>query len=135
MLGSSPRSISHKMKMTSLKWALVLSGGFVVMGGLIWLFLPNRGPSLRRARESVLQQDLFELRALVRQYALDKQERPHSLHELVVAGYLKEIPRDPMTGRNDSWVVTCSSDLSSKGIVGVESGREKSPSTWNLRCD
>jgi general secretion pathway protein G len=50
-----------------------------------------------RAREAVLRNDLFELRKLLSQYTLDKQKAPQSLEDLVQAGYLKEIPKDPMT--------------------------------------
>jgi len=105
------------------------------VGLLIWRFAPDDVIRPRQARERVFRQNLFTMNALVSQYTLDKETPPQSLDDLVRAGYLKELPIDPMTGRNDSWVVTCSSDLSSKGIVGVESGREKSPSAWNLRCD
>ncbi len=57
-----------------------------------------------RLRESVLKQDLFELRSLVAQYTLDKQKAPKSLDDLVQAGYIKRIPIDPMTGESD-WMV------------------------------
>jgi uncharacterized membrane protein len=45
--------------------------------------------SVRRARESVLRQDLFMLRSLISQYTLDKQKAPKSLEDLEKAGYLK----------------------------------------------
>jgi len=45
----------------------------------------------------VLRNDLFELRKLISQYTLDKQKAPQSLEDLVQGGYLKEIPKDPMT--------------------------------------
>ena len=42
--------------------------------------------------------DLFELRNLIYQYTLDKQKAPQALDDLVSAGYIKVIPKDPMTG-------------------------------------
>jgi len=102
---------------------------------LIWLFLPNYVTNPKQARERVLRQDLRVMNALITQYTLDKDTPPQSLDDLIRAGYIKELPIDPMTGRKDSWVVRCSSNQSRKGIVGIESGREKGASAWNLRCD
>ena len=79
----------------------------------------------RETRERVLLQDLFTMRAIISQYTLDKQKRPHSLDDLVAAGYLKEVPVDPLTGRKDTWVVKCSSDGSEAGIVDIDSGYGK----------
>jgi general secretion pathway protein G len=54
--------------------------------------------SLLGAREVVLRNDLCEMRKLIFQYTLDKQKAPQSLEDLKSAGYIKEIPKDPMTG-------------------------------------
>src|SRR5690242_21269043 len=60
--------------------------------------------SVVRARESVLKQDLQTMRGAIQQYTLDKQQGPSSLNDLVSAGYLREIPLDPIT-RNREWHV------------------------------
>src|ERR1700688_3074291 len=64
---------------------------------LIAISIPAYNLSILRAKESVLKQDLFQLRKLISQYTLDKQKAPQSLDDLVSAGYLKQIPKDPMT--------------------------------------
>jgi general secretion pathway protein G len=69
----------------------------VIMGILLSIALPIYSQSVVKAREAVLRNDLFELRKLLSQYTLDKQKAPQSLEDLVSAGYLKEIPKDPMT--------------------------------------
>src|ERR1700745_620778 len=71
---------------------------------LVAIAVPNYNQSLLRARESVLRQDLFQLRSLISQYTLDKQKAPQSLDDLVQAGYIKQIPNDPTTGKPD-WTV------------------------------
>ena len=71
---------------------------------LVAIAVPNYNQSLLRARESVLRQDLFQLRSLISQYTLDKQKAPQSLDDLVQAGYIKQIPNDPTTGKPD-WAV------------------------------
>src|SRR5271155_2079351 len=70
----------------------------VIMGILLSIALPIYTQALVRSREAVLKNDLFELRKLISQYTLDKQKAPQSLDDLVQAGYMKVIPKDPMTG-------------------------------------
>jgi general secretion pathway protein G len=82
------------------------NSGFTLLEMMIVIFIiaiilaiavPRYNLSLQQARESVLRNDLFELRKLLSQYTLDKQKAPQSLEDLVSAGYLKEIPKDPIT--------------------------------------
>jgi general secretion pathway protein G len=69
----------------------------IIMGILLSIALPIYNQALVKARESVLRNDLFEMRKLISQYTLDKQKAPQSLDDLVSAGYIKAIPKDPMT--------------------------------------
>jgi general secretion pathway protein G len=71
---------------------------------LIAIAIPSYNQSIIRSREAVLRQNLFTLRSLISQYTLDKQKAPQSLDDLVTAGYIKQIPNDPMTGKPD-WTV------------------------------
>src|SRR5215470_10615161 len=73
----------------------------IIMGILLSIALPIYNQALVRARESVLRNDLFGMRKLISQYTLDKQKAPQSLDDLVSAGYIKEIPNDPITGHPD----------------------------------
>jgi general secretion pathway protein G len=94
---------------------------------LISVAIPVYNQSILRAKESVLKQDLFTLRQVIDQYTLDKQRAPQSLEDLVAAGYLKQIPVDPFTFRNDTWAVvqediTQSPEQTEPGISDVHSG-------------
>jgi general secretion pathway protein G len=95
---------------------------------LVSVALPVYNQSIWRARESVLKQNLFALRSVISQYTLDKQKAPQSLEDLVTGGYFKQIPNDPMTGRNDTWTVEEESDTilsvdqKEPGIFDVHSG-------------
>ena len=71
---------------------------------LVSISIPAYNQSILRAKESVLKQDLFQLRSLISQYTLDKQKAPQALDDLISAGYLKQLPKDPMTGQAD-WTV------------------------------
>jgi general secretion pathway protein G len=71
---------------------------------LISIAVPQYRSSVKRARESVLRQDLFTMRSVISQYTLDKQKMPQSGDDLVQAGYLKQIPTDPITNQaNWNW--------------------------------
>ena len=81
--------------------------------------------SVIRAREAVLKQDLQTMRNAIQQYTLDKAAGPQSLDDLVSAGYLREIPTDPIT-RGRDWHsdfdnVLLSTDQASPGITDVHS--------------
>jgi general secretion pathway protein G len=98
---------------------------------LVSVALPAYNQSIVRARESVLKQNLFTLRSVISQYTLDKQKAPQSLDDLISAGYLKQLPVDPMTGHNDTWApeeeentVMTLDEQDQGGIIDVHSGSE-----------
>ena len=81
----------------------------------------------KKKKEEALRDDLFTLRAVIDQYTMDKAKAPESLQDLVEAGYLKQIPVDPMTGRCDTWVperedMPLRVDQQQPGITDVHSG-------------
>jgi general secretion pathway protein G len=72
-----------------------------VMMILIAVAVPAYNQHIIQARESVLKSNLQELDKVIQQYTLDKGQAPQSLEDLVTANYLREIPKDPMTGAAD----------------------------------
>ena len=89
--------------------------------------IPIYQASLVHAKEAVLRDDLFTMRSVIDQYTLDKQKAPQSLQDLVSAGYLKGIPKDPFTDSTDTWQVSMDESLmdptqTQPGIVDVHSG-------------
>ena len=76
------------------------------------------------AKEATLREDLYQMRKLLDQYAADKGELPDSLDKLVEAGYIREVPTDPMTDAKD-WQTEFGDDPNSteggQGIVNVRS--------------
>lgn len=81
---------------------------------------------LERNREAALRQNLYHLRQSIDQYTIDKNKAPQTLQDIVKAGYLREIPVDPITGRRETWVVEKEAVYlsigSSPGITDVRSG-------------
>lgn len=81
--------------------------------------------SVQRAREATLKSDLKTMRQAIEQYTVDKQAAPQSLEDLVSAGYLREIPVDPITHQRDWQLnyeeVLLSPDQGSTGLTDVHS--------------
>jgi len=76
---------------------------FTMIGILVGLALPQYQNAVKKARESVLKDTLFQLRKLIDQYFSDKGKYPASLQALVDDNYLRKVPLDPITGKSDTW--------------------------------
>jgi general secretion pathway protein G len=105
---------------------------FTMIGILVGLGLPQYKYALRKAREAVLKEDLFQIRKLIDQYYTDKEKYPASLQALVEDGYLRQIPVDPFTKSSQTWTevretATEENLVSGQtlGIVDVHSGSEE----------
>ncbi|HTV65095.1 MAG TPA: prepilin-type N-terminal cleavage/methylation domain-containing protein [Bryocella sp.] len=97
---------------------------------LMSLAIPHYQKSILHAQETALRQDLYTMRSLIDQYTLDKQKAPQSLQDLVDAGYIKELPKDPFTNTRDSWVPVTddsiqSPDQTEPGIIDVHSASDQ----------
>ena len=83
----------------------------------------------KKARESVLKEDLYALRDCIDQYFADKGKYPESLDTLVQEGYLRKVPVDPITNSSESWQVvhaeaTDEDTEGAGGIIDVKSGAD-----------
>jgi general secretion pathway protein G len=94
---------------------------------LISVAIPFYQKAIIRAKESVLHNNLFAMRSAIDEYTYDKQKAPQSLQDIVTQGYLREVPRDPITGTNDSWKIIMEDsgqavNSTEPGIFDVRSG-------------
>jgi len=85
--------------------------------------------AVRRSREAVLREDLFRMRDAIDQYYADKNKYPSTLQDLVSDGYLREVPKDPMTDSADTWQTENAEPdpanaAAEPGIFNVKSGSE-----------
>lgn len=81
--------------------------------------------TIKHSRETVLKSDLKVMREAIDNFTLDKQAAPQSLDDLQQAGYLREVPVDPITSAKD-WDpqfdnVVMSPDQVTTGITDVHS--------------
>jgi len=63
---------------------------------LLSVALPTYQRSVQHAKETVLKENLWQMRKAIDQYASDKGKYPQSLNDLVEGKYLREMPVDPM---------------------------------------
>jgi general secretion pathway protein G len=97
---------------------------------LISVAAPIYRSAVIRAREAVLRDNLFTMRQLIDEYTLDKQKAPQSLDDLVSAGYIRQVPRDPFTASNSTWQTVMEDSLqavdqTAPGIIDVKSGSDR----------
>jgi general secretion pathway protein G len=72
---------------------------------LIGVAVPFYQKSIVRAKETVLHNNLTAMRNVIDEYTYDKQKAPRSLRDLVADGYLRDVPKDPITGNADTWKI------------------------------
>ena len=118
-------------KRKNRKWKT--ENGFSLLELLIAMFiiiillavaLPTYQRSVQQARETVLSENLFQMRRMIDQYAADKGKLPQSLNDLVDAKYMREIPVDPITEKKE-WQEIQGEDINSEdgdqGLSDVKS--------------
>ena len=104
-----------------------------IIGVLSMIAVPSYIQAIRHAREAVLREDLRTMRSAIDAYTMDKQKAPQSLDDLITDGYLKSLPKDPMTDSTTTWQPDSSDDMHSldqtdPGIDDVHSGSDQTGS-------
>ncbi|MDY0270344.1 type IV pilin protein [Trichloromonas sp.] len=72
-----------------------------VIGILASISVPSYQRSLIKARETVLMEDLYQMRRATDAYYADHAAYPESLEDLINKRYLRGVPRDPFTGESE----------------------------------
>ena len=93
-----------------------------ILGILVTLVEPSYRQSILKAREASLKQSLFVMREVMDQYRADQGRFPASLAQVVAAGYLRAVPRDPFTQSDQTWQEMV--DPMEGGISDVHSGSD-----------
>ena len=105
---------------TLLELMIVIS--ILVILALIAMAQYNK--TVLAAREATLREDLYTMRKMIDQYGADKGKLPASLEDLQGAGYIHEIPVDPITDQKD-WQLEMGDDPgsteASQGVTNVHS--------------
>ena len=88
---------------------------------LLSIVAPRYVHHVDRAREAALRSNLAALRDAIDKFHADRDSYPEKLADLVDARYLRAVPVDPLTERDDTWRLSPARGQS-KGIGDVHSG-------------
>lgn len=103
--------------------------GFTLLELLIVMFilvillsvaLPTYQKSIQQAKETVLKENLWQMRRAIDQYTTDKGKRPASVQSMVEAGYLRETPIDPITEQTEWNEIMGDDQNSTEGEQGLK---------------
>ena len=110
-----------------------IESGFTLLELMIAMFiiiillsvaLPTYQRSVQQARETVLKENLFQMRRQIDQYTADKGKLPQSLDDLITGKYLREKPIDPISEKSE-WSEIMGEDSTSpdseQGLTDVKS--------------
>ena len=89
---------------------------------LLSIAVPRYFGHVDKARESVLRQDLAQMRDAIDKHYSDLGRYPDSLAELVAKKYLRKVPVDPITDRADTWIVVPAEKVENGKLFDVRSG-------------
>jgi general secretion pathway protein G len=117
---------THESGFTLVELMVVM----LIIGVLAAIAIPSYVASVKNAKEAVLKEDLHVMRNAIDSYTMDKQKAPQSMDDLVQSGYLRELPKDPMTHSSETWVTATDDTLESidqtePGINDVHSGSQE----------
>ncbi|OLD64417.1 MAG: hypothetical protein AUI47_06085 [Acidobacteria bacterium 13_1_40CM_2_68_5] len=115
----------HERGFTLIELLIVIA----IIGIIAGIAVAQMQTAPKKAKESVLKEDLYALRDVIDQYFADKGKYPESLDTLVQEGYLRKVPVDPITNSSESWQVvhaeaTDEDTEGAGGIIDVKSGAD-----------
>ena len=94
---------------------------------LISVAMPTYQRSVQHARETVLKENLWQMRRAIDQYTADKGRLPQNLDDLISSKYLREKPVDPVSEKAE-WEEVMGEDSvsqeSKEGLKDVKSMAE-----------
>jgi len=83
------------------------------------------GDSARKARETVLKNNIRTVREVISRFYRDNERYPAGIAELVEKKYVVSLPVDPVTERNDTWIIVPSAERKND-MYDIKSGAKGS---------
>lgn len=93
-----------------------------IIATLLTLVAPRFMGSIDRAKETALKENLNTLRQSIDKYYGDTNSYPATLQALVDKRYIRKVPIDPITDRDDTWQTDAPPDREQSGVYDVHSG-------------
>jgi general secretion pathway protein G len=113
-------------------------GGFSLLELMIAMFIliillsvavPTYQRSVQQAKETVLKENLWQMRRAIEQFSGDKGKLPQNVDELVEAKYLRERPIDPVLESTEWEEVQGEDPNSTDGEQGMVNVKSTAPGT------
>ncbi|WP_229518460.1 type II secretion system protein [Massilia sp. PAMC28688] len=89
---------------------------------LLTLAVPRFFPSIDKAKETILAENLRNTRDAIDQFYADRGRYPDSLEHLVELRYLRSMPVDPITETSTSWILVPPEDATKGSLYSIRSG-------------
>ncbi|KFI05609.1 type II secretion system protein [Massilia sp. BSC265] len=89
---------------------------------LLTLAVPRLFPSIDSTKETILEENLRNTRAVIDQFRADTGRYPDSLEQLVEKKYLRELPMDPITESRETWIVEPPQEDEQGEVGNIKSG-------------
>ena len=89
---------------------------------LLTLAVPRYFSSIDSAKETILADNLRNVREVIDQFYADRGRYPDSLDQLVERKYLRSLPVDPITESTGTWLLIPPEDASKGSLYGIKSG-------------
>ncbi|WP_229423377.1 type II secretion system protein [Massilia frigida] len=89
---------------------------------LLTLAVPRFFPSIDSTKDTILADNLRNIRAVIDQYYADTGRYPDSLEQLVEKKYLRAIPVDPVADSSTSWILVPPEDTTRGNLYSIKSG-------------
>ena len=128
-VGDRSRSFFTSREIANPKSQFPNQTGFSLLELMIAMFImiillsvafPTYQRSVQHARETVLKENLWQMRRGIDQFTADKGRTPKSIDELVEGKYLREKPRDPITEKDEWNEIQGEDPLSPDGEQGLK---------------
>jgi general secretion pathway protein G len=89
---------------------------------MLTLAVPRYFPSIDKAKETILADNLRNTRDVIDQFYADRGRYPDSLEQLVEKKYLRSLPVDPITESTATWILVPPEDATKGALYGIKSG-------------
>ena len=110
--------VSRARAFTLIELLVVLA----IIATLLTIALPRYFGSVEKSKEAVLRENLYVTRDAIGKYYADKGKYPESLEALAGDKYLRNLPVDPITESNSTWVIVPPEDLKKGAVYDIKSG-------------
>ena len=110
--------VSRARAFTLIELLVVLA----IIATLLTIALPRYFQSVEKSKEAVLRENLYVTRDAIGKYYADKGKYPETLEALATDKYLRNLPVDPMTESNATWVIVPPEDLKKGAVYDIKSG-------------